>query len=183
MNIRLSLSFVAILMLSQSASHLMAGSARVAPVFFPDEATCECSDLSIVPDSDPVMLQTVCDLQWHVDVTYSSRFSASIDYEAGWTVSDSSVSFESKTEVNEYSCELEQFEVCEALGVEVVVPNHPAEASVDFLLRIKGSSSIKYMHKDMGVDAAKLKDPKFSKLWYGPREFIRTAAECVYTDN
>jgi hypothetical protein len=99
---------------------------------------CDCSAFTLVPDSIPAMYESLCSVQWTTPGSFWNAYGASIEYEAEWMVDDSEMSVESETEIEDYACVFATDDVCNADNVTVVVGEHPAEAEVEFELRVKG---------------------------------------------
>ena len=99
---------------------------------------CECSAFTLVPDSIPAMYESLCSVQWTTPGNFWPAYGASIEYEAEWMVDESEMSVESETEIEDYACEFATDDVCNADDVAVVIGEHPAEAEVEFELRVKG---------------------------------------------
>ena len=99
---------------------------------------CDCSAFTLVPDSLLAMYESDCSVQWTTPGTFWPAYGASIEYEAEWMVDDSEMSTESETEIEDYACVFDVDDVCGADDVHVVIDEHPAEAEVEFELRVKG---------------------------------------------
>lgn len=156
---------------------------------------CECDALSVVADSDPVLLETLCDAQWTTPGMSWSKYGAAIEYEAEWMVAGSELTSESTTRVDGFECTFENDEVCNAEDVAVVIQDHPVDANVTFYIKLKGfdrrvmepdepgaedgepGDNGKKLGWEKGKGKAKGRDKEKGKK---SRDFVKAAAECTF---
>ncbi len=125
--------------------------------------SCECSAFTLVPDSEPVLLETLCSVQWTTPGAAWPTYGASLEYEAEWMVDETELSIESETEVDSYICVFGTDDVCNADGVVLSTLDHPVDATVEFQLRVKG-----FDNKSKGG---------------GSRDFVKVRGDCTVAES
>ena len=126
----------------------------------PEVDSCECSVPVMIPDSEPAMYESYCDVQWTTTGASWSTYGASVEFEAEWTVEDVEMSSESEADIDDYSCVFETDETCTAIDVLLVISDFADDADIEFEARVKGFDT---------------KGPR-------PRNFVKSMGDCSFTE-